>query len=186
MPNNILKNPPFWCFASFLIVSLTHFINNPDSTRDWIIFMVSLEIINVVVPDPNIFSWIAASAADAAAVNPNGIKTLLANGLILFRSKGNPAVSNGPKILLQNHPDCPILCNWVFDKFISAEGLLAKALRSLETCVLVNNKLCRKVFSSLESPTTFDEIFKVTLVLTFIPDFKLLSCELDNFILVLY
>ena len=26
------------------------------------------------------FLWIAASIADAAAVNPNGIKTLLANG----------------------------------------------------------------------------------------------------------
>ena len=29
----------------------------------------------------NIFLWIAASVSDAAAVNPNGIKTLLANGL---------------------------------------------------------------------------------------------------------
>ena len=25
-------------------------------------------------------SWFAASAADAAAINPNGIKTILANG----------------------------------------------------------------------------------------------------------
>ena len=35
-------------------------------------------------PDSNIFLWIAASIADAAAVNPNGIKTLLANGLRTF------------------------------------------------------------------------------------------------------
>ena len=43
----------------------------------------SFNIINVVVcPDPNIFLCIPASAADAAAVNPKGIKTLLANGLI--------------------------------------------------------------------------------------------------------
>ena len=50
----------------------------------------SFVIINVVVslwPDPNIFLCIpasAAAAAAAAAVNPKGIKTLLANGLITF------------------------------------------------------------------------------------------------------
>ena len=65
--------------------------------------------------------------------------------------------------------------------FILAEELFAKALQNLETCVLVTNNLCRKIFSSLESPTTFDEIFKVTSALFFIPDFNLLSCELDNF-----
>ena len=34
-----------------------------------ILFISSLEIINVVKPDSNILSWIAASVADAAAVN---------------------------------------------------------------------------------------------------------------------
>ena len=37
------------------------------------------------------------SAADAAAVNPNGTITLLANGLIKLFIKGNPVLSNGPK-----------------------------------------------------------------------------------------
>ena len=32
----------------------------------------------------HIFLWIAASVADAAAVNPNDIKTPLANGLSTF------------------------------------------------------------------------------------------------------
>ena len=41
----------------------------------------SFEIINVIVPDPNIFLWTAASVADADAVNHNGTKTLLADGL---------------------------------------------------------------------------------------------------------
>ena len=36
----------------------------------------SLDIISVIVPEPKIFLCIPASAADAAAVNPNGIKTL--------------------------------------------------------------------------------------------------------------
>ena len=40
--------------------------------------------ISVVVPDPKIFLFIPASAADAAAVNPNGIKTLLAKCLLNF------------------------------------------------------------------------------------------------------
>ena len=40
---------------------------------------------------------IPASAADAA-VNPNGLKNLLANGLIAFFMSGNSIFSNGPKI----------------------------------------------------------------------------------------
>ena len=36
-------------------------------------FISSLEIINVVLPDSNIFLWIAPSVADAVTVNPNGI-----------------------------------------------------------------------------------------------------------------
>ena len=45
-----------------------------------------------VVPDPKVFSWIAASVADAAAVNPNGNKTLLANGVSTSFINGKPAV----------------------------------------------------------------------------------------------
>ena len=47
----------------------------------------------------------------AAAVNPNGIKTLLANALSTFFIKGNSVFSNGPKRLPKNSPDCAILCN---------------------------------------------------------------------------
>ena len=64
---------------------------------------------------------------------------------------------------------------------ILVDDSFAKALRSLEICVLVNHSLCGKLFSSLESPTAFDERFKVTSVLFFILDFNLLSCELENF-----
>ena len=46
--------------------------------------ILSFDIISVVFPDPKIFLCIPISAADAAAVNPRGIKTLLANGLITF------------------------------------------------------------------------------------------------------
>ena len=64
---------------------------------------------------PNIFLWIATSvAAAAAAVNPTGIKTLLANGRSTFFLKGNPVFSNGPESLAKNPPNSPNLCNWVF------------------------------------------------------------------------
>ena len=68
-----------------------------------------------------------------------------------------------------------------FENFILAEELFVKVLQSFETCALVNTNLWGKLFSSLESPRTFDESFKVTSVPFFIPDFNLLSCELDNF-----
>ena len=41
------------------------------------------DIISVVFPYPKIFLCIPASTADADAVNPKGIKTLVANGLIM-------------------------------------------------------------------------------------------------------
>ena len=43
-------------------------------------FISALEIINIIVLDPNIFSWIAASVVAAAVVNTE-VKTVLACGL---------------------------------------------------------------------------------------------------------
>ena len=40
--------------------------------------ITSFNIISVVVPEPKIFVGISVSVVDAAAVNPNEIKTLLA------------------------------------------------------------------------------------------------------------
>ena len=76
------------------------------------------EIISVVFPGPNIFLFIPASDADAAAVIPKGIKTLLANDLTTFFIKGNRVFSNGPSNLVRNPPDCIIYDNWVFDNLI--------------------------------------------------------------------
>ena len=56
------------------------------------------------------FSCIPTSAA-AAAVNPKGIKTLLAHGLITFFTNGNPVFSNGVSNLPKNPPDCIIFNN---------------------------------------------------------------------------
>ena len=90
----------------------------------------SFEIIGVVNPGQTIFLWIAASVADAA-VNPNVIKKLFANGLSTFPIKDNPYFRNSPNILLQNPAGCPILCNWDFNNFELTKELFAKALQSL-------------------------------------------------------
>ena len=50
------------------------------------------------------------TVADAAVVNPNGIKALLANGLSTFFINNNPDFSNGTKSLPKSPPNCLILC----------------------------------------------------------------------------
>ena len=56
------------------------------------------------------------NVADPAAVNSNGIKTLLASVLSIF-IKGNPFFSNGPKGLLENPRNGPILCKYIVSYF---------------------------------------------------------------------
>ena len=68
-------------------------------------FVSSLEIINIVLPDPNIFLLTAASVADETAVNPNRIKKFLANGLNAFPIKVNPGFNNVPISPPKHPPD---------------------------------------------------------------------------------
>ena len=63
------------------------------------------------LPDRKTFLCIPASAVDAVAVNPKGIKTLLANGLIIFFIRGSPFFSNGSSNLPRNPLYCIILDN---------------------------------------------------------------------------
>ena len=69
---------------------------------------------------------------------------------------------DGPKILVLpviNSPDCAILDNLVFENFILGDEPFAKALRNFETCVSVNNNLCRKLVSPLELPIKFNKSY---------------------------
>ena len=86
----MLRNLPLCPFPSFSIILLTLFINKPDSSRDLTVLN------NVVTPDPKMFLCIPAATVNYAAVNPNGIKTLLVNDLSIFFIKGKPVFSNGP------------------------------------------------------------------------------------------
>ena len=119
------RNRPFYSFASYSIVPLTPFINNQASSRDITIFMILLlcssEFISVVILNQT-------SVTDAAAVNPDGIKTLLAS-LNTFAIKGQPVLSNGSTnvmVLPKNPPNCT--------NFTLAGKLYPKALRSLYFC----------------------------------------------------
>ena len=75
-----------------------------------------------------------------------------------------------------------VALSWLFDSFILADETFAKVWQRLENCLSVNNYLCGKLVTLLESPIAFDKRYKVTVVLFFIPDFNLLRDELDNFI----
>ena len=86
------------------------------------------DIINVLFPDPHTFLCISAPAAEDAAVNPKGVKTILANGLITIFFNGNPFFSNGSSNLPRNPPDCIIFDNWLFDHLRSADELITKDL----------------------------------------------------------
>ena len=74
----------------------------------------------------NFFFWIAASVADAAEVNPNGIETLLVKGLSIFFIEGNRILSNGARNSPRNPPDCTILGSCVFDNLILANDFFSE------------------------------------------------------------
>ena len=71
------------------------------------------EVINVAIPESEICLWIPATAA-AAAVNPNSIKTLLAEGISVVFLKGETGLSNGPQSLPKSPPDYTCLDSYVF------------------------------------------------------------------------
>ena len=144
-------------------------------------FISLLEIISAILPDPNIFYEEPHLLFQQLLLILTVLKRFKLNGLSTFSIKGNPVFNNGPKSLPKNTSDCSVLCNCVFDNFMSADEPFPKALQSFETYVLVNNNLCRKLFPLLEPPIIFDQIFKATSVPFFIPVFNLLICELDNF-----
>ena len=133
----------------------------------------------MTIPWSQYFLCIPAYAADVAAVNPKGIKTVLANGLITFFISGNPVFSNVPSNLLRNPPHCIAFDNWVSDNLISAGELFAKDLRRFETFRLVSNYSWGKLVSL--SPIIFDDNVKTTSASFFIADVNLLSCEFDSF-----
>ena len=92
------------------------------------ILSISLfEIINAVTSDSKTFLCIPASAADAATVHSNGIKTILDNGLSTFFIKDKPIFNNGSKRLLRTLPNCTILDSFLFENSILARRYFAES-----------------------------------------------------------
>ena len=56
----------------------------------------------------------------------------------------------GPKKRIDN-PNCTIFDGWNFDSFLLADESFVKAVQRFETVASVNNDLCGKLVSSLES-----------------------------------
>ena len=69
------------------------------------------------------FFWIPASSAEAAAVIPNGAKTLFAKGTAIFINGPAKLLNKDPK----NPPDWIILLICALESFMSAVVLLLKA-----------------------------------------------------------
>ena len=132
----MLRNPPFYLFST---VSLTPFIKKKHNLQEIQRFSscISLfEIINIVrfgkskghPPDPKMLFGITVSVAEAAATNPIGIKTLLANGLNTFFNKGRLIFNNDLRNVPRNPPDGTIAYRCVFYSFILADKLLVQTL----------------------------------------------------------
>ena len=90
------------------------------------------------VPEPYIFLWIAASAANVDVFSPNDIETPLVNDLSTFFIKDSPVFSNGFKSLTKNPPILWLPHFLVLENLMLAEEPFAKGLQSFVTCVLVN------------------------------------------------
>ena len=73
---------------------------------------------------------IPASVADAASVNPNSIKTVLANGLSTFFIKKKIVFSSSLRNPPKNPSDCTVLDSWAFDNIILADEPFPKAFQS--------------------------------------------------------
>ena len=138
------------------------------------IWSISLFETVSVIPNPNIFFWIADTTA-----NPNDLKMLLANGFSTFLSKDKPVLNNGPETLPRNSPNYIIIDSWVFKNFT----LFDEALQNLSkffklvyqlTIIYVENWSHQWNYQSYLIKDT-----RVPFFTFFITLFNLLSCELD-------
>ena len=119
---------------------------------------------------------IPESAADAAAVNPKGINTLWANGLITFFINGNPVCNKGPSNLPKKTPDWIILLIYALESFISVDALLLNAFLIFVFYLVVSNNS----YGKLLPLNILKLILKVIPVLLLTASFSFLNWLSDN------
>ena len=113
---------------------------------------------------------------DAAPVNLNGIKTILANSLSTFFIKGNPFFSIGPKSLAKKPPNCLL----ILYQLINHLQKLYEALKLVYQLkiIYVENYSCHQNHQlHLIKVSKLLLYYSLFLILIYL----LLSCELDNF-----
>ena len=108
-PNMIRRKPPFCCFTSCSIFSFFHkhlLSVNPILQEIQLFHDIFHSVVWnywCVMPDPKSFFWTTATVVDAAEINPNNNKTLLANGVNTLFIDGKQSVINGLR-KLRNPP----------------------------------------------------------------------------------
>ena len=132
--NSILKNLYFCPFDSLAVVSLPAVIRKPASLKDltayrYLPFLWLNLSMWLIVLELRIILRIYAFAS--SAVNPYGIKTILANVLITTFINNKRIFINGPRSLSRNPPNCMFLEMCVLNSFILAYELFAKDLQRL-------------------------------------------------------
>ena len=85
-----------------------------------------------------LFLWISASVAVAAALNYNGMTTLLDNAVSTIFINDKLIFILGPNCLPRNPSNCIISDRSLFHNFVLG-------LRRLETCLPVNNNFVQKI-----------------------------------------
>ena len=90
----------FWRYLLYIISF--GICSTPKLCSTFLFHITSVVIPEQEPPDHKNFIWISASAVDAASVNSNSIKTLLANDVSTFFINGKPTFVNGLRNLSIN------------------------------------------------------------------------------------
>ena len=118
----------------------------------------SFNVTGAAFPYPKILFSTPAFKCNAAAVNPNCIKTFLANDLVTFFIYTKPVYIDGIRSLPRNLPGWMILNICLFYNFTLAGKLFVS--QTFKTCVLGSNSVWRKSVSSI--PVIYIDNRKVT------------------------
>ena len=102
---------------SWLLIFLVFLFNK--------ISLISMELMTFMKSFISLFVSVSPKPIIYFTTTPNGSSKRILSGKIL------------------ESLECAISCSWVFYSLILAGDLFAKALQIFETCVLINNNLCK-------------------------------------------
>ena len=151
VPYNMLKNPHFCSFVSFLIVLVTPFNKILESSRAWTIFITSF--LHFIMSFMSFFHYVILcqfeflhQSLKKLLLLLKELKKILLSELLLSLMDLliMMLVNNDPK----NPPDWVILEIWVSESSKSVDILLLNAFLSFVFCLVVNNNSWGRSFLS--------------------------------------